>query len=65
MEPQTERPAGTPSEQASSTVSASLPAEVPADVLARAVRGRNLAGPTLAENLVPSPTLLCFLRHFG
>jgi hypothetical protein len=34
------------------------------NVLQRPVRGRNLAGPTLADNL-REPTLVVFLRHFG
>ena len=33
-------------------------------VLGRTVVGRNLGGPTLADNL-REPTLLVFLRHFG
>ena len=35
------------------------------DLLARIVRGRNLQGDTLAQNLAPGPTLVVFLRHFG
>ncbi len=34
------------------------------NLLERPVRGRNLAGPTLADNL-REPTLVVFLRHFG
>jgi hypothetical protein len=34
------------------------------DLLERPVRGRHLAGPTLADNL-REPTLVVFLRHFG
>jgi len=33
-------------------------------LLERPVRGRNLVGPTLADNL-REPTLVVFLRHFG
>jgi hypothetical protein len=35
------------------------------DLLERPVRGTNLAGPTLGQNLGPGPTLVAFLRHFG
>lgn len=36
-----------------------------ARALDRPIRGRNLRGATLAEELGDAPTLLCFLRHFG
>ena len=36
------------------------------DLLASAVRGRRLGGPTLRDQLDRDrPTLLVFLRHFG
>lgn len=34
-------------------------------LLSRTLRGRHLAGPSLADNLAGGPTLLVFLRHFG
>ena len=37
----------------------------PPSLLSRALRGRHLAGPTLADNLAGGPTLIVFLRHFG
>lgn len=38
---------------------------LPAPTLERPVRGRNLAGATLGENLGPGPGLLVFLRNLG
>ena len=35
------------------------------ELLARPVRGRNLRGATLGEELGDEPRLLVFLRHFG
>ncbi len=35
------------------------------ELLATAVDGRNLVGPTLRDNLAEGPRLVVFLRHFG
>jgi len=35
------------------------------DVLGLAIRGRNLRGATLGEELGDDTTVLAFLRHFG
>ena len=41
------------------------PRPLPAELLATPVRGRNLRGTTLRDELAGEPTLLVFLRHFG
>lgn len=38
---------------------------LPSDLLERPVRGTNLSGATLGQNLGPGPALVAFLRHFG
>ncbi|MEM7310080.1 MAG: hypothetical protein AAF682_25615 [Planctomycetota bacterium] len=38
---------------------------LPAGLLSQPVRGRNLRGTTLGENLADGPHLVAFLRHFG
>lgn len=38
---------------------------IPDTVAQLPIRGRNLTGATLAEELGAAPTLLAFLRHLG